>query len=351
MPRNVNIDDVAATYRHLLGRDPDASGVDSFVGKVTTSELLDYVGGSLEARIHNQNLIGTRYYQYNASLDAVGILLSHEDLDRKPVPNRLVNFLGVIIDPAYLPHILGGREGQIEGAPIPANWHADLAEFAAALRAVDLSTGSFRMVELGCGWGCWLLITGVAARRRGLTVDLIGAEADEGHVAFAQQGCRENGFGEDQARIMRRIVGPNPGTALFPKQSISGIEWGLEPIFSATEEQIRLAATGDHYDILPILTFEEICADGRPVDLVHMDIQGGEADFLDACILQMNERVAYLVVGTHSRQIEGRIYDIMLANGWRLEIDRAALFNLSMSPPQTTVDGVQGWRNPRLRPL
>jgi hypothetical protein len=40
----------------------------------------------------------------------------------------------------------------VEPIPIPANWHADIAEWAAALRAVDLARGSFTMAELGCGW-------------------------------------------------------------------------------------------------------------------------------------------------------------------------------------------------------
>jgi hypothetical protein len=40
----------------------------------------------------------------------------------------------------------------VEGIPIPANWHADIAEWAAALRAVELAEETFTVVELGCGW-------------------------------------------------------------------------------------------------------------------------------------------------------------------------------------------------------
>lgn len=287
------------------------------------------------------------YYSYNARIDAIDILMSHEDRSRKPVPNRLVNYLGVVIDPAFLPELLVGREGEVEDVPIPANWHADLAEFAAALRAVDLANKNFRAVELGCGWGCWLLNTGVAARRRGLVVDLIGAEADAGHVDFARRGCAENGFSDTEAKIYRRVVGPRCGTALFPKQDIPGVKWGLEPILDATNDQIEAAEREGIYELVPIMTFGEICADGKMIDLVHMDIQGGEADFIDNCVEDLNKFVKYLVVGTHSRAIEGKIFETMLKNGWILEIERPALLNLNPSDPQTTIDGVQGWRNNR----
>ena len=72
--------------------------------------------------------------------------------------------------------------GVVEPVPIPANWHADIAERAAALRAVEQAHGTFKVVELGCGWGCWLNNTGVAARTLGLAVTLIGVEGDEGHI-------------------------------------------------------------------------------------------------------------------------------------------------------------------------
>ena len=345
----VSYEEIVVAYLSILGREPDSEGLTYFRTNKSQSFVVESLLNSLESKIRLQNMLGSTFYQFNSRIDAIGIVLSHENQTRKSVPNRIVNYLGVVIDPAFLPQLLAGREGELEGVPIPANWHADLAEFAAALRAVDLAKDRFRMVELGCGWGCWLMNTGVAARSRGLTVDLIGAEADEGHVKFAVQACRENGFSDEEARVLRRIVGPKKGTALFPKQNKAGEQWGLEAIFNATVEQTRLADQGHDYDQIPIITFDDLCHDEQVIDLVHMDIQGAEADFIDECISSMNERVAYIVIGTHSRQIEGRIHVAMIENGWILEIERAALLNLKPDRPQTTIDGIQGWRNPRLR--
>ena len=61
-----------------------------------------------------------------------------------------------------------------------------------------------------------------------------------------------------------------------------------------------------------------------------------------ACLPVCVEKVAYLLVGTHSRQIEGRIMDTLLPAGWVLEIERPAIFSLDSGAPEIRVDGVQG---------
>ena len=55
----------------------------------------------------------------------------------------VVNFLGVAIDPKFLPLVLEGMAGQVQPVPIPCNWHADMAEWGAVLRAVDLARNTF----------------------------------------------------------------------------------------------------------------------------------------------------------------------------------------------------------------
>jgi hypothetical protein len=120
------------------------------------------------------------FFHYNASFDPIEVVRGHMVDDLEIKPGYLTNFLGVVIDPRFFPSILNDKAGSIEDIPIPANWHADMAEWGFALRSIDLARGSFTMIELGCGWGCWMNNTGVAARRRGLKVHVIGVEADEG---------------------------------------------------------------------------------------------------------------------------------------------------------------------------
>ncbi len=290
------------------------------------------------------------FFHYNTVFDAQEAMRRHAAPDLQPDPAYLTNFLGVKIATKFYPPLLAGREGEIEGIAIPANWHADIAEWGAALRAVDLAQKTFTMIELGCGWGCWMNNTGVAARRLGLDVTLIGVEGDPGHIVFAQESLAANGFAPAQIALHHGIAAATSGTALFPRQGQAGASWGLAPIFGATAaERDEATKTGSH-DVLPMLTLAEL-AEGRPyIDLLHVDIQGGEARLIAASLDLLAQKIGYLLIGTHSRQIEGSLFDTLLAAGWVLEIERPAILAFNGDGPYVTVDGVQGWRNPRLRP-
>ena len=292
--------------------------------------------------------IDSPFYHYNASFDPQAVIHRHAVRALKPDPRYLTNFIGVLIDPKFLPKILNGRAGELEGVPIPANWHADIAEWGAALRAVDLARETFTVVELGCGWGCWMNNTGVAARRAGLKVRLVGVEADEGHLGFAQEACFANGFTVEEFSLVRGLAASNEGTALFPRQTQPGIVWGSEPIFAAPERRSGALRTGA-YDEIRMIPIHDVVPHDR-TDLLHIDIQGGEADLVASSLAQLRDRVAYLVIGTHSRSIEGRLMDMLLEEDWILEIERPAILSLDDGSPRILVDGVQGWRNPYLLP-
>lgn len=290
------------------------------------------------------------FFHYNAAFDPQEVMRRHAVPGLVPRPGLLTNFLGVLIDPKFFPSILQDRAGEVEGIPIPANWHADIAEWGAALRAVDLARGRFTVMELGCGWGCWLNNTGVAARRAGLDVHLIGVEGDEGHIGFAHEACTTNGFREDQRSLHHGIAAAGSGFALFPRQKEAGMSWGLEPVFGASEEQRREAARTGDYDELPMIALGDLAAPHERIDLLHVDIQGGEADLVAGSLDLLREKVAYILIGTHSRAIEGRLFDMLLGKGWRLEIERPAILELGNPAAPVIVDGVQGWRNTALLP-
>lgn len=293
------------------------------------------------------------FEHYHSCFDAVEVIQKHAVDGLRPTPEFLTNFLGVKIDPMFLPEVLRGREGQIEPLPIPANWHADIAEWGGVLRAVDLAPGPrFVMAELGCGWGCWMSNSGTAARSTGFAPRLLGVEGDEGHCEFARQCLRTNGFNDGQFAILRGIAGARSGQALFPKQKQAGIAWGLEPILDPSPDQVSQAETSGTHDAVQIVGFERLFDDEKRIDLLHVDIQGGELALLESAVTLLNERVAYIVVGTHSREIEGSLFSLLLGQGWFLEIERPAFLSLENSTrPSVIVDGVQGWRNPRLLPV
>ena len=290
------------------------------------------------------------FWYYNTNFDAGAVIQRHAAPNLQASPGFLTNYLGVRIDPKFFPNILTDVAGQVEGIPIPANWHADIAEWAAALRSVELARNKYTIVELGCGWGCWMNNTGLAARRLGLKVHVIGVEGDEGHIDFAKESLQTNGFSKSEISLYRGIAAASSGIALFPRQHQAGISWGLEPVFGASEKQRAAALRTGDFDELPMISLADIAKNHDRIDLLHVDIQGGEADLIEGCLNILREKFAYLVIGTHSRQIEGRIFNLLLNEGWRLDIERPAILRLSDSGPVVTVDGVQGWRNSRLLP-
>lgn len=317
----------------------------------------DMIKEYVKSKASDQPMSGTTgpaeqnpFWHYQASFDAVLTMQKYAKTDLLPTSGMLTNYLGVKIDPKFFPNILTTRSGTVEPMPNPNNWHADIAEWAAALRAVDLSTDKFVIVELGCGWGCWLNNTGTAARSIGRQVKLIGVEGDEDHAKFAHEALVTNGFQPHQFEIYHGIAGAEAGVALFPRQDVPGMQWGLEPILhvdpAADDVQQRLDV-GSHY-LLKILPLSEIVRRYGIVDLLHIDIQGGEADLLESCIDTLNESIRYIVVGTHSRLIEGRLETLFLQAGWQFEMDRPAISSLENGVPTLKVDGVQGWKNPQL---
>lgn len=352
---------VRRLYAVLVGRDPDDAGLEHWKRIVGNSQdptlLVEALITSDEYRNQARHLIaagaavrGSLFY-YNASFDPHEIIRRHAVPDLRSRPEYLTNFLGVLINPDHFGPLLTACRGLVEEVPIPTNWHADMAEWGAALRAVDLARTSFTMIELGCGWGCWMNNTGVAARNAGLDVHLIGVEGDEGHISFAHEAVAANGFLPFEVRIHHGVAAANAGTALFPRQARSGVSWGSEPIFGATDRQRAEALEMASHDVLTMIPLSELVRDHQRIDLLHVDIQGGEADLVADALDLLGAKVAYLLVGTHSRQIEGRLFSTLLDAGWCLEIERPAMLTVRPCSVSTAIDGVQGWRNPRLIPL
>ncbi|MGY4830592.1 class I SAM-dependent methyltransferase [Sphaerotilaceae bacterium SBD11-9] len=341
--------DIIDAYQVMLGRPPESeAAIDSHL--VHTKTLRD-VTKSIAASREFADRVGisaapSPFVHFNASVNVRGIVEAHIRRDRKAVPGHYVNFLGVAV-PTKVMAYLHDKGGQLDPVPIPANYHADMAEWASALRAVDLAKDYFSMIELGCGWACWMTNTGVAAKALGLRVDLIGIEGDSKHLDYAHEALGVNGIKPSEYKLLRGIAAADSGYALFPRRKEDEERWGFAPIFGKTLAESEAAVASGEFDSLPMVSLSEAIGDRSKIDLLHMDIQGGEADLVQQTVPLLSERVAYIVIGTHSRALEGRLMDTLLGAGWALEIERPAIFNVIGGTPQTTVDGVQAWKNPK----
>lgn len=283
-------------------------------------------------------------FHYYCEFDAVGLLQQFAVPELLPRSDVLTNFLGTRIPAKIHPEILAPMMGHVEGVPNPGNWHADIAEWAAALRAVEKAKGTFRIVELGCGWACWLVNTGVAARDCGLSVDLIGVEGDHNHLANAKETLTLNGFAETDFTLHHGVAGPDPGKALFPNAAAGAAGWGGEATFYPEADALARAANDSDVQILDCLTLSVMAGD-KPIDLLHIDIQGAEADYVIGSYDAIAAQVKRVLIGTHSRAIEGQLTAFFLEKGWELEMDRPAIAPPRGGRPQILIDGVQMWLN------
>ncbi len=290
-----------------------------------------------------------RFYFYSSAFDPVYLIEKNALKDLTASPGYFKNAFGVLIKPEFLPDVLKDKAGSVEDVPIPANWHADIAEFGAAIRAVELSGDSFTMIELGCGWGCWMNITGVIAKKQGKQVHLYGIEGDKGHVQLANDTLTVNGLTPTEYKVYYGIATAKPGVALFPIQDRPGSSWAETPLFNVRRADAERLIKSGKYTKLAQIPLNEVGEKLGRIDLLHVDIQGGELELIPQAIDYITKTVAYLLIGTHSRQIEGALLDVLTKAGWILEIERPAILSIG-DQVNVPVDGVQGWRNPKLLP-
>jgi FkbM family methyltransferase len=239
------------------------------------------------------------------------------------------------------------------------------------LRAVRDARDHLTVVELGAGWGPWIVAAAFAARLRGIgAVRLVGVEGAKEHYEFLHRHLVDNGLDPDRHTLLHAVVGVRDGSAQFPVLDNPGhygaaaVGAGLPAVSSkpgpALLRRLRaeigrrvkpyLGYRSRSTVRVPCLTLRSILRDLGVVDLLHIDIQGHEADVLASSAGVLENQVRRMVVGTHGRSIEARLHEVMSARGWVLETDEACLFTQSGNTITLALDGCQAWRNRNLLP-
>lgn len=222
------------------------------------------------------------------------------------------------------------------------------SEWVGTLRSVLEARGSFTVMELGAGWGPWLVASQAAARQRGIAkIDLTGVEGSAEHYGFMLDNFRNNGLDPAEHHLHHAVVGAEDGIAAFPKLRAAQEDYGASAVFEESE-RATAALRGDLEEI-PSLSLKTLIGDRPRVDLVHIDIQGHEESVIAAAIGVLDERVRRLVIGTHSRTIEGHLFDLLHAHGWVCESEVPCVLWPTMDGGRyLAADGEQVWRNDRL---
>jgi FkbM family methyltransferase len=289
--------------------------------------------------------------------DDVRLLEQFRVAGRTPRPGFIVDFLDVHTRVTSLADGQRASEGVLD-IPVPGDYHAETIEYVGLLKSVVRAKDRFVALEVGAGWGPWLVAGAKAARARGIeTVRLYGIEADPTHVEFMQQHLRDNGLDPDGHCLIHAAVGLEPGRARFPRVADAANDWGSRPARLAAgetnQEDVRyLGPLLDESLEVDVLPLADVLAREPRWDLVHVDIQGWEAFVCEGSSTHLNARVATLVIGTHSRKIEGDLIALFHREGWVLENEQPSRFRYLPGVPllesMNLADGTQVWTNPRL---
>ncbi len=238
---------------------------------------------------------------------------------------------------------LEALDGVVLPPPVPSDYFAEAIEWIGMLKSVLAAKGRFVAMELGAGMGPWIVAGAVAAGLRGITdIRLTGVEADPGRFLLMANHLRDNGIDPDHHSLLQCAVGVTAGTAHWPRIADPRNMAGGRPM-----------PTRDDAEVIDVrfIPFEEILCREPVWDLVHMDVQGGEAELCIAARAAMAQRVRYFIVGTHSRLLDGQVMAEMHEAGWILENEKPARMIFTHDAElqgMTTHDGTQVWRNPRL---
>jgi FkbM family methyltransferase len=214
---------------------------------------------------------------------------------------------------------------------------AELFEWIDVLEAVTRAAGGFTMLELGAGYGRWIVNAAAALRAySGLPHSLTAVEAEPTHFRWLEFHCRDNNV---DANLVHAAVAPSRGSVEFGVGQPAS--WYGQAIADATwspEQAVTVDA----------VTLSDLLEPLERVDLIHCDIQGAEAAVFEEAATFVGAKVQRVHVGTHGPQVERRLRQLFTSLGWENVNDYACGTSAETPWGRTDFqDGVQTWLNPR----
>lgn len=228
------------------------------------------------------------------------------------------DFLGTKTRTEYLPASCQWLSGKVFGLPAPGRTILhEYEEWQGVIAAVRDAKNTFVAVELGAGWGPWLVTSHFAAKHLGIdSTLLVGVEAEAPNIEFMKTHFSDNGIDYRQHKIVRAAI-----------------------------DKRDASAASSHPGGAPLMSLTTLLKDLPIVDIIHCDIQFAEARAFAAGIGAVTDRVRRVVIGTHSRKIEDDLIETFRTWSWQLEHETPCKYRIENGTPYLETDGVQVWRN------
>jgi FkbM family methyltransferase len=218
-------------------------------------------------------------------------------------------------------------------------------EWISVLCAVAAATTDFTMIEAGSGWGRWLLRGAMACRQVGRGFRLVGVEAEPEHFEWMKAAFRDNGLEPDEHLLVNAAVAGRGGEGWFVTGDPRGwygqslVPEGDAPWY-AQQPQMNVSRVRQVGLVELLQRFEK-------VHLVDMDVQGAEAEIVEAAADSLDRVVEMAHVSTHSHEVEERLRAGFTRMGWLPIFDFPCLGARHTPYGEVGfVDGVQTWIHP-----
>jgi FkbM family methyltransferase len=283
-------------------------------------------------------------------------------------PNFAGDYIGAKISHEFVAGLAVASQ-QCEYTATTPEFDEEYFEWIALLEAVAAAQGCFTMIELGAGFGRWVVRGGLAAKQRGLAFKLVAVEAEPAVYAWLRQHFANNGIPPEEHMLLNGAATENAGEVRFNIAGPRGSEWdernpnGWYGQHMTATHDLAVAgeADGSYYGLpvlrhatgwrsigVPGVSLSGLLRKLDMVDLIDMDIEGEELPIVTTNIKTLNRQVKRLHIGTHSKEIEAGLREVLGSNGWQCTADYS-LFSKAQTPfgEISFENGAQTWVNPR----
>jgi FkbM family methyltransferase len=244
-------------------------------------------------------------------------------------------------------------------------------EWIDLLESVVAARGSYTMIELGAGFGRWALRAAFAVKQHHhpMPCRLIAVEAEPVVYQWMHLHFNDNGIDPTRHCLIHGAICEVPGDVPFYIRGPRGGPFDRSPNnwygqFLAQPHDLSCESVEDgEYSGFPVrrhmsgwrsirvpgVTLACILKDLEQVDLIDMDIEGQELPAVRSNIEELNAKVKRLHIGTHGKQIEDGLRQLLSSEGWKCLFDYAECS--TSDTPWGVIsfeNGVQSWVNPRL---
>lgn len=193
--------------------------------------------------------------------------------------------------------------------------------------------------------------------------DRFSRKGDPKHLMWLKQCMSDNGIALESYKLFGGVVAGTRGECVFQLElpELSKVKnWFGQAI--ATQDSAQFYAVKEKYYGFPKMhrrdgafievqqfTLSDVLRHFDEVDIVHMDIQGAEADAIQEGIRSLTEKVRRLNIGTHRHDIEARLRLLLKSSGCVCMRDYPCQqTNETEFGPMAFADGLQTWINPKL---